>query len=175
MIIKNADFSSVSIGKVNKDLSFELCGNTTDGVSGFPNWNPDTSTVVSARMYKIDESGETPIVYLPTFGGGERLQSDYIEVSEGMIIFPNDSWPSILNPSGSTTINTSLACFDEDKNLLTDASLYSVYRKYEDSSNTSRGAGAPFTVPAGVKYIIIQTLLTSSSGKNIIRGIMPVV
>ena len=160
--IKGADFSAVSIGKVTRDLSFELCGNTVDGISSdFLNWDEDEQTVHNVHTYQIVEG----VVSL-TSSYGERLQSDYIEVCEGMTV----TFGNVTDANASNGIRALLVCFDENKNLLTTAATYAAWRDLGGSTINN----SPFVIPSGVKYIILQCQKTTTTNKNIFTGTMPV-
>lgn len=160
IVIKGADFSAVSIGKVTRDLSFELCGNTIDGISGFPNWDEDEQIVHAVKTYQIIDG----VVSL-TSTLGERLQSDYIEVCEGMTV----TLSNVTDANASNGIRALLVCFDENKNLLTTAATYAAWRDLRGSVINN----SPFTIPSGVKYIRLQCVKTTTTNKNIFTGTMP--
>lgn len=168
ILIKGADFSEVSIGKVTRDLSFQVSANST-GVTGFENW--DGSSIINTKgTVAIISNG---IVSYPDITLYDRLYTDYIEVCEGMIISAA-SGSSVKSPSSSARIIPVIVCFNENKELLTDASTYAGYFDLltidPDSTNPTN---IPFTVPSGVKYIKIQTIKYANSTDNVITGIMP--
>ena len=80
VIIKNADFSAVSIGKVIEDLSFKI--DTNNVTSKFVNWNGTSS---SSIQYYVINNGE-----LGTTENGNRIRTDYIKVVPGMDILLNN-------------------------------------------------------------------------------------
>lgn len=133
MIIKNADFSSVSIGKVVKDLSFSFTAEDgNDAINAFfINYNNGSFT--RATIY-LGNSGN-PVTGSTSNG---RTVTDFIEVTGGMKI----NLQRVYAPSNSPTV----IAFDADKNIL--------------SSKCRWETGyAPYTyiVPEGVKYIKLQS------------------
>lgn len=168
LVIKNADFSSVSIGKVERDLSFQVSANS-DGVVGFENWDGSAIVNTKGTVATISDG----VVSYPNTTLYDRLYTDYIEVSEGMIISAA-SGSSVKSPSSSARVIPVIVCFNENKELLTDASVYAGYFDLltidPDSENPTN---IPFTVPSGVKYVKIQTIKYSNSTANVIRGVMP--
>lgn len=161
VIIKGADFSEVSIGKVIRDLSFRVSANKglPEGVHGFPNWDESTQVANNVKLYQINEG----VVQLPSVGSSARLQSDYIEVSEGMIISADTSLVA------TSRMAPQVVCFDSNKNLFTDAAVYSAYISSTNYSPLS------FTIPAGVKYIKIQSSVgnDTTATHNVYIGSMP--
>ena len=135
VVIKGADFSSVSIGKVVNDLSFSF--KATDGVAVinefFPTYN--SGSPISAPYY-IGASGSE--VTLEASGSSSRVVSDYHKVSEGMSIVMG----YLTNPSSGPII----ICFDENKNILSSKCFWN-----PDKVNNT------ITIPSGVSYIRFQT------------------
>ncbi len=167
VIIKGADFSEVSIGKVVKDLSFEVSANKIKGVSGFTNWNEESQSVVSEPVYRVNTEDNT--VY---YGNKSlRLHTDFIEVVGGMTVTAQ----AFNANGGNTEIIPNIVCFDKDKQLFTDASD-STHVLYFDL-NSHDVETINFTIPEDVKYIIIQsgaTNYTTIENVNVYTGSMPV-
>jgi hypothetical protein len=165
VIIKGADFSEVSIGKVVKDLSFEVSANKIKGVSGFTNWNEESQIVVSEPIYRI--SGET--VY---YGNKSlRLHTDFIEVVGGMTVTAKAFSANV----GNNEIIPNIVCFNKDKQLFTDASDSTHVLYFDLSSHDVETIN--FTIPEDVKYIIIQsgaTDYTTIENVNVYTGSMPI-
>lgn len=159
IIIKDADFSANSIGKVGKDLSFAF--NTVDELRNMPwlnivdktealPWNEDMGNTSTITFYAATTSATT----FSTITNAARIISDYFEVVEGMQI-------SVLT---NNTINIpTLLCFDENKNILGPSSTYTEWLGTTGSFI--------FTVPSGVKYIQFQ-INTLDTG-HYFRGTMP--
>jgi hypothetical protein len=135
VVIKGADFSSVSIGKVVEDLSFSF--KATDGVAAinefFPTYN--SGSPISAPYYVGTNGSE---VTLEASGSSSRVVSDYHKVSEGMSVVMS----YLSNPfSGPIVI-----CFDENKNILSSKCFWN-----SDQINKT------ITIPSGVSYVKFQT------------------
>lgn len=135
IVIKGADFSAVSIGKVVEDLSFSF--KASDGVDAinafFPTYNsgsPETAP------YYTGSSGSE--VTIDTSGSSSRVVSDYHKVSEGMSIVMS----YLTNPSSGPII----ICFDENKNILSSKCFWNA----EQINKT-------ITIPSGVSYVKFQT------------------
>lgn len=160
IVIKGADFSEVSIGKVTKDLSFRVCASTTaeGGVQGFANWDGTSKT--NTNLFKISDDS----VFMDSNQSNARLQTDYIEVVKDMTV---SATAEQLN--GTNSIFPWIVCFNSNKTLLTDASVYAVY----DPLNTSGSRTISFVIPDGVKYIKVQSNTTAASNRNIFIGSMP--
>lgn len=165
VIIKGADFSNVSIGKVVEDLNFRISANSLaeEGVYGFMNWDEDSQTVTTSdAIYRITDG----VVYQGS--GSSRLITDFIKVIPGMIVSLKGGQTYI---NGSNSIISIISCFNANKELLTDASIYAAWM-----NNTSPYMlnNIPFTVPEGVTYIrIISNNNTTSVNQNIYIGSMP--
>lgn len=143
VIIKNADFSSVSIGKVEKDLSFDYQGVLQ--LKTFPWVNANLSAplpwtdgnLLIADYLSAADSAES---YTQQHNAA-RLVSDYIEVTEGMVIETNCK----------NTYNVpAIICYNANKEALGPSSTYCLW-KTNNEYNYAR-----FTVPAGVKYIVVN-------------------
>ena len=165
VIIKGADFSNVSIGKVTKDLSFRISANplATEGVHGFTNWDEENQTVLTSdTAYKV--SGST----VSQSNGTSRLITDFIEVIPGMAI---SLFRGQTNINGSSSTYAIISCFNSNKELLTNASTYAAWMDRTSPYNLNN---IPFTVPEGVAYIrIMSNSNTTSDGQNIYIGSMP--
>ena len=152
IIIKNADFSQVSIGKVVKDLSFAFdSSNGAGGGTGhgdmdvinafFPNFNSGSPT---SATYYSGSSGGTVTDAGTTVN---RIVSDFIEVSEGMTITAERM------PSGGSSSPIMIA-FDANKAIISSACMWaSGTPPYIDTK----------VLPAGVKYIKFQTGASSTA------------
>lgn len=166
VIIKGADFSEVSIGKVVKDLSFEVSANTVKGVSGFTNWDSVNESTISEPVYRIDT--ENNIVY---YGNKSlRLHTDFIEVVGGMTITAK-----AFSSNGNGEVIPNIVCFDKDKQLFTDASDSTHVLYFNLNSHNVQTIN--FTIPEDVKYIIIQspkTDYTTIENVNVYTGSMPI-
>lgn len=168
VIIKGADFSKVSIGKIVKDLSFEVSANTVKGVSGFTNWDSVNESTISEPVYRIDTNNN--IVY---YGNKSlRLHTDFIEVVGGMIITAK-AFSS--NSGANNEIIPNIVCFNKDKQLFTDASDSAHVLYFNLNSHDVETIN--FTIPEDVKYIIIQspkTDYTTIQNVNVYTGSMPI-
>ena len=158
IIIKNADFSSVSIGKVVKDLSFSFDSSNGAGPGKghgdnatinafFPNWNNGTPT--ETEYYSGSEGGTV------TMAGttANRIVSDFHEVSEGMLI-------SLSMVAGGSSIPNIIA-FAADKSTIVSSACKWGSGVHMDSS---------LVVPEGVKYIKFQTGATTGGMDNLANG-----
>lgn len=168
VIIKGADFSEVSIGKVTRDLSFRLVSNSTEVTIasaedevGYKNYSD--GTLERVYVYRIEEEEGRLKVILGN-SKSDRLQTYPIEVVPGMSI----SFVDTGNVSTSSSIIPNLVCLDGDKNLLSDPSTYAAYIPYSQPS-----VNMPFIVPNGVKYVIIQAVVRPQEEKGIVAGEMP--
>ena len=144
--IKNADFSSVSIGKVEKDFSFAYVGseklkttpwvNVINPAANLP-WTSGGTNLSDITFLLASSSSSS----YSTLTNNQRMLSDYIEVVEGMIITTNlkntDTVPLIV-------------CYDANKNALGPSSTYCLWK------TSSAEYSSTFTIPAGVKYIRIN-------------------
>ena len=169
VVIKNADFSGNSIGKVGRDYSFTAVGNRPDGIKLYENWalnGQGTAYVISTKLYVIDTSGDDDLVLFDNTEDRSRLLTGFIEVIPGMTIARNNM-PSINFISDGITIPY-LVCFDENKQLLADAESYATYIPIGGTI-----VNRDFTIPAGVKYVRCQTAISNDSGTNIVSGNMP--
>ena len=159
IIIKGADFSANSIGKVGKDLSFayntdaELKTipflNIVDRTANLP-WTGDTSNVRAELIYL----GSSSATSFTTNTSAARIITDYIEVTEGMTI------TGVFNTTNSVP---TIICFDESKNVLGPSATYTCWINGTDSFT--------FTIPSGVKYIKLE--VNSVSTGFYFRGTMP--
>lgn len=160
MVIKNADFSSVSIGKVYKDLSFSYDTdaklreipwlNVVDTTADFP-WTENNNA--SNTLILVANSSSSSY---STMTDKTRFVTDYIEVVQGM---------TITGKFANTNTVPTIVCFDENKNTLGPSSTY--------CSWINGTASFTFTVPAGVKYIKLQcSSIYASSGYKFV-GTMP--
>ena len=118
IVIKGADFSDVSIGKIIRDLSFRVCGasDSEEGVHGFINYS-DGQVIKADATYEVIDGSVTAVS--PVF----RLITDYLPVVPGMEI----TFLGIKKSNTSTIIVPFVSCFDSSKTLLTDASTYAAY------------------------------------------------
>ena len=158
IVIKNADFSSVSIGKVVKDLSFSFdSSNGTGPGEGhgdnavinefFPNWNNGTPT--EAEYYSGTEGGTVTMAGITD----NRIVSDFHEVSEGMLI-------SLSMVAGGSSIPNIIA-FAADKTTIVSSACKWGSGAHMDSS---------LVVPEGVKYVKFQTPTTGAGVGNLADG-----
>lgn len=158
IVIENADFSSVSIGKRVKDLSFSYANGTAmlgilvnppTGVSAVTSSiSAGSGTNPTASYYTGSSSSET----LTAASNANRFVSDFIEVTEGMGISSTKL--------GNTYTVPSIVAFDSGKNVLT-----------PNKCAWSSGGALSYTVPSGVKYIKIQTSVLAVDTN--ITGTMP--
>ena len=147
VIIKNADFSAVSIGKVIEDLSFKI--DTNNVTSKFVNWNGTSS---SSIQYYVINNGE-----LGTTENGNRIRTDYIKVVPGMDI--------LLNNCTNTQSVPTIVCFNSNKHPLGVSSCY---------ITDTTVANAHYTIPQGTAYIWIQIqALYLTTSAFLIMGTMP--
>lgn len=151
IVIKNADFSSVSIGKVIKDLSFSF--DSADGVAAinafFPNYNSGTPTNTT---YYTGASGSTVTEAGTT---NARLVTDFIEVEPGMII------NAVSFDRGSAS-EPSLIAFNASKEIISSACGYvELIGSYKLVN---------FVIPDNVKYIKLQMVTTSGAMSNLSNG-----
>lgn len=157
VVIKNADFSAVSIGKVIRDLSFNYSNGTLlNAIMKNPidevteNGYDASSTHNAAATYYVGSSGSESFSVVTN---ANRIVSELIEVVEGMVISS-----TVLNNTDSVP---SIVCFDSDKNVLPPSkACWSYY-------NTINS----FIIPSGVKYISIQTSKIKNATN--IKGVMP--
>ena len=168
IVIKDADFSAVSIGKVYRDLSFNY-PNTASLKADFPwanvisrtaalSWNQSSGNL-SNTTFLGASSGDN--AYTPYTNNNARLVSDYLEVCPGMVIH--------FNHFINTATIPVIVCYDENKTPLGPSASYSKWVTSTSADDTS------FTVPDGVKYITfcVTSLDDFSGGSNYIRGEMP--
>ena len=162
VIIKNADFSEVSIGKVVKDLSFDYPNSSALRNAPWENgpvattalpWNDGMYSSTSYLSAAEDAAQYTPVT------NAHRLVTDFIEVVEGMIITSN-----LMGGSDNLPV---LICYDSTKNVLGPSSTYTKWNKSTYLENWT------FTVPAGVKYIKIQSTGILNTVDQILKGEMP--
>lgn len=162
IVIKNADFSAVSIGKVVKDLSFsygvggdktmqELPWINISNTSAALPWNDGNAIITSTNYLAATDSSES----YTTANNAHRIISDFIEVTQGMVIKSNSS--------GATNV-PSIICYNESKEALGPGNGYACW--YEINSNEKI-----YTIPAGVKYIKYQATEVASS--QYFKGEMP--
>ena len=150
IIIKNADFSSVSIGKVVEDLSFIVHNNVDELNEFFPNYNSGTFT--STTFYKCSQ-GSTDVEEITT---DQRAVSDFVKVTSGMTL----ECSSIATGSKSTPV---FVTFDANK-----ATVASSFAWTDNVGNAS------MVVPNGIEWIKVQTTGFSGSGTSqFIKGDMP--
>lgn len=163
VIIKNADFSSVSIGKVTTDYSFSYKGEQVNNILDNPvdDWSVVIAADPNAYPAGAGNNGNTTF-YLGSNGATEyqvyadnpnRLTSDEIEVIEGMVITATPKAGSTL-PNNMPTI----ICYNAAHELL--------------APNVAASWSSPYTIPAGVKYIKFQFAGLSVSAE--VAGVMPV-
>lgn len=151
VIIKNADFSDVSIGKVVKDLSFSFTA--ADGVDAinafFPNYNSGTPT--STTIY-VGSSGGS----VTTSSSANRSVSDYIPVIAGMTIK--------LNFVASAATTPVLIAFNSNKEVISSSCVW------ETTNNP-----VTYTVPEGVAFIKVQVqTVVTGTNNTAASGTMPV-
>lgn len=147
IIVKGADFSNVSIGKVIKDLSFNyntlqqmnsLLANPVDDLSlvdptdGFAAGGRGGGHNGSATYYGA-ESGDSQY---QSATNEYRFISNLIEVTEGMVI----TYTAI---DGSSSLPTFI-CYSDENTLIVPPVAY-----WGSFNGT-------YTIPAGVKYIRFQ-------------------
>lgn len=144
IVIKNADFSSVSIGKVIEDLSFSFSitnENVNENVL-----NPPSVALTSSALVASPENNDGTTIYLAESSGStfdvrvnnkNRWVTDFFEVTEGMIINLT-SWYS-----GGEANTPNVVCFDENKNVM----------------NPPNGcwSGSSYIIPSGCHYIKFQS------------------
>lgn len=158
IVIKNADFSSVSIGKVVKDLSFSFdSANGAGSGEGhgdivtinafFLNFNSGTPTATT--IYAGSEGGTVTTVD----NSPNRFVSDFHEVSEGMIINAYQF--------GHDNNSPNIIAFDEDKNIV------SASCKWVSSTSPY---DATFVVPNGVKYVKFQQGVSTGPKNQLLNG-----
>jgi hypothetical protein len=159
IIIKNADFSSVSIGKVVKDLSFNYSnGVAVNGIL----LNPCTNELlITSSGYDFGSGSNVAATYKVASEGDSDWSSDtttvnrgvsnFIEVSAGMIIRGNH-----LTGGGSRV--PTVVCYNSNKEVLPPS--YALWGNLD-----------LFTIPNGVSYIKIQINNIRSTSK--IGGTMP--
>lgn len=143
IIVKGADFSNVSIGKVIKDLSFNY--NTLQLVNSvLTNPIDDLSVVDPVNGYGAGNGHNGSVTYYGAAEGDANYQSytnkyrfisNLIEVAEGMVITYN-----------MLTSMTPLFIFYSDKNTM----IIPPQGYWGSDTGT-------FTIPSGVKYIRFQT------------------
>lgn len=152
LVIKNANFLSVSIGKVVKDLSFSF--DSADGVNAinafFPNYNSGgdrtkTHYYTGSEGSTVVDAGET----------SNRLATDYIEVTKDMVIQGGPYWYT-----GNVASEPCVVAFDSNKNIISASCVWL----------DSLGSSFSYTVPNGVKYIKIMYSVTSSALSHITNG-----
>ena len=102
IVIKDADFSAVSIGKVIEDLSFTFLP------SSFVNYLSDTTPNFTAVTYFV---GSSTSENLSTATNANRGISDFIKVIPGMQIKFEGTW-------SNTSTTPSIVAFDGNKNVL---------------------------------------------------------
>lgn len=158
IIIKDADFSEVSIGKIVKDLSFSYDNGTK--VLGIL-VNPPTGVSVVSQIYSADSgvnpaakyyNGSVDSAELTETNNAYRYVSELIEVSPGMVI----TGSTIPNTTG----NPSVVAFDYNMDVLTPS----------ECAWSNDGAFS-YTVPNGVKYISFQMVILSPFAS--LTGTMP--
>lgn len=141
IIINNADFSSVSIGKVEKDLSFSYIGQEAIAAKLL---NPPYS-ITSTRIFagpdindRVDypraSSGDQD--YTMATNNPNRFITDFIPVKGGMVL------TYLCENTENVPVVT---CYDSSQNILTPPDTYSSW-----STDTNVHT---FTVPSGVAYV----------------------
>ena len=161
VIIKGADFSQVSIGKVVKDLSFEyLSGSAINTILANPIDNvsyidPSTgytpgSHNASTTFYMASASDASYTVMNNTY----RLVSDFIEVTSGMTISGNRLTGRNVMPI--------IICYNKNKELIEPP-----VAKWTDDANRT----FTYIIPNNVAYIKIQTEILYQDSS--IKGTMP--
>lgn len=165
VIIKGADFSNVSIGKVVEDLSFRVSANplAEEGVHGFMNWDEDSQTVTTSNAsYRITDG------VVSQASGISRLITGFIKVIPGMIVSLVGGQTNI---NSSSSIYSIISCFNANKELLTNASIYAAWMNKTSPYTLNN---IPFTVPEGVAYIrIMSNSNATTAAQNIYIGSMP--
>lgn len=159
VIIKNADFSEVSIGKVVKDLSFSYVGEALNNI--FANPVDDWSLVIDALPYDYSAGqghNEKATLYVggsdaqswTVLNNANRFVTEEIEVCEGMqlTVHLNSTFPTNM---------PSITCFDSDHQVL--------------APNVAASWTSPYTIPAGVKYVKFQ--FQGISTTTSVAGTMP--
>ena len=143
IIVKNADFSEVSIGKVVIDLSFSF--DAADGVDAintfFPNYNsgtPSNTTIYTGRSGETVSASDSPT--------NTRLVSDYIQVRPGMII----------NTRFAATVATTplIIAFNNNKEIISGSCGWNADNTYS------------YEVPSGVAYIKVQVSSVATGPTN---------
>ena len=123
LVVRGADFSAVSIGKVYKDISFDLDYQEIISILENPPYNP--AATPSSTSYG-------------TFNNNARFITDYIPVVEGMTII-------FQGLCGGNSV-PAITCYDSSKTIKTPPQTYSIWSN-DDSVR------AEFVVPAGVSFI----------------------
>ena len=144
IVIKDADFSDVSIGKVVEDLSFLFTA--ADGVDAinafFPNYNSG-GTIQDTTCYIGSEGGT-----VSPQTKHNRLVSDFHEVVEGMTV------KTLFVISGGDTV-PAIVAFDASKNVISTACMW--INEYTQKT---------YIVPANVKYLKFQTNAVATTTPN---------
>lgn len=159
LIIKNSDFSSVSIGKVLKDISFSVDS------SNYKDYflNPPYNT--NLPQYSYDGNCDGVTQYSASSGDSSytlyendknKFQTDFISVTEGMTIELK-----YLHGGNNCPV---LVCFNSAKQPLVPANGTNAVWFAEIMSGT-------FVIPSGCSYIKIQTSIIRSD--SAIVGTMP--
>lgn len=159
LIIKNADFSSVSIGKVPKDLSFSVDSSNYEDYF----LNPPYDTTLP--QYAYDGNCDAVTQYNAQDGDNaytlyendkNRFQTDFIPVTEGMTIELK-----YLQGGNSCPV---LVCFNSAKQPIVPANETTAVWFAEITSGD-------FVIPNGCSFIKIQTSILRSDFA--IKGTMP--
>lgn len=166
IVIKNADFSSVSIGKVTKDLSFNYVG---DDIRDFPWDNISDKTVALPWVGGLSSNVTGTTILLATSeassytvltNNNNRIVSDFIEVVPGMVITSK-----IITGTNNIPF---IVCYNANKEALGPSSTYNQWSESVIEKT--------FTIPEGVKYIKIQSSGIKASVQSVdtvLKGEMP--
>lgn len=148
IVVKGADFSAVSIGKVVEDLSFEI--NKDNVADKMVNWNGTSAS--SVTYYQISDNQLSEIT------NANRVRTDYIKVTPGMKIK--------FNKATNTATIPFVVSFDENKNVL------GVDKCFVSDAGTLYDT--EFTIPSGVSYIWVQLQVSAfTQAEFLVKGIMP--
>lgn len=159
IVIKGADFSANSIGKVGRDLSFEFTWEDTSWIqnSGIPatltGLISSGSPYGGADWYEGSNGGNT---WEKRINNNNRFASFPIEVTAGMLI-------RVVWIGNTATVPTVLA-LDSDKNPLTPCNTTNALWQTDSDSHY-------FTVPQGASYIIVTASQMRPGTK--VTGTMP--
>lgn len=167
LVIKNADFSGVSIGKVVKDLSFEY---DAHNLSWLQQATPPSYSDIDAAgadgiaagssygvsSYWKGSNGDADWVKVES--GSARFTSIPIEVSEGMVI----TLKRMANTSDACPV---IECLNsEGEPLSTPSGTVAAW-------NTDDMTDVTFTIPANTKYIMV--IFAKVYKWSSVKGVMP--